>query len=112
MMYAPGAVCNNNLTGDVMVIAVSGEYGDELVKFVWYRLENGRISEREVINAAAPLDALKKQLTNLQIDLLITGRISAGLEKELFDCGINLITGVTGVSDNILNSYLNGTLQF
>lgn len=95
-----------------MVIAVSGEYGDDLVKFVWYHLENGRISEREVINAAAPLEALKRQLTNLQIDLLIAGRLSSGVEKELFDSGINLITGVNGRSDDILNSYLNGTLQF
>ena len=29
-------------------------------------------------------DALKRQLANLQIDLLITGGISAELEKELF----------------------------
>ncbi len=95
-----------------MIIAVSGEYGSEPVKFVMYRIENGRIAEREVINAATPLDALKRQLANLQIDLLIAGKISGELEKELFDSGINLITGVEDDSDRILQSYLNGTLQF
>ena len=28
-----------------MIIAVSGEYGSEPVKFVMYRIENGRIAE-------------------------------------------------------------------
>ena len=95
-----------------MIIAISGECGNGLTGFVWYRIESGRIAEREVINAATPLDALKRQLANLQIDLLITGGISAELEKELFDNGINLITGINGVPDQILTSYLNGTLQF
>ncbi len=95
-----------------MIIAIAGECGDGLTGFVWFRIENGRIAEREEIRAAAPLDALKRQLANLQTDLLITGGISAELEKELFDNGINLITGISGVPDQILTSYLNGTLQF
>lgn len=95
-----------------MIIAVSGEFGDELIRFVLYRIEDGRTLGRECIRAADGLEPLKRQLANLKIDLLITGRISGALERELFDAGINLITGVTGESDRILRSYLNGTLQF
>lgn len=95
-----------------MIIAVSGEFGDELIRFVYYRIENGRTVEREEISAPDSEEALKRQLTNLKIDLLITGKISVALERKLFDSGINLITGINGKSDWILNSYLNGTLQF
>ncbi len=95
-----------------MIIAVSGEFGDELIRFVYYRIENGRTVEREEISAPDSVEALKRQLTNLKIDLLITGKISVALERKLFDSGINLITGINGKSDWILNSYLNGTLQF
>jgi predicted Fe-Mo cluster-binding NifX family protein len=95
-----------------MVIAVSGEFGDDLKKFVYYRIENGRTVEREEIATPPALDALKKQFANLQIDLLICGRIPAELEKTLFDHGVNVISGINGKSDQILNSYLNGTLQF
>ena len=95
-----------------MIIAVSGEFGDELVRFVYYRIENGRTLERECVRAADGLDALKRQLTNLKIDLLITGRLAPTLERELFDAGVNLITGVVGESDHILRSYLDGTLKF
>ncbi|MBR2345673.1 MAG: hypothetical protein IKA71_07830 [Lentisphaeria bacterium] len=95
-----------------MIIAVSREFGDELIRFVYYRIENGRTVEREEISAPDSVEALKRQLTNLKIDLLITGKISVALERKLFDSGINLITGINGKSDWILNSYLNGTLQF
>ena len=95
-----------------MTIAISGEFGDGVEKFVWYRIENGRIAEREEINAAYPLESLQRQLANLQIDLLITGRISSELERALFDAGISVITGVNGKADQILTSYLNGFLKF
>ena len=95
-----------------MIIAVSGEFGDDLVRFVYYRIEDGRTLERESVRAADGLDALKRQLTNLKIDLLITGRIAPALERELFDAGINLITGVVGESDRVLRSYLDGSLKF
>ena len=95
-----------------MIIAVSGDFGDELVRFVYYRIENGRTLERECVRAADGLDALKRQLAGLKIDLLITGRIAPSLERELFDAGVNLITGVVGESDRILRSYLDGSLKF
>ena len=95
-----------------MIIAVASEFGDELVKFVYYKIENGRTLEREVVNAANGVDKLLRQLTNLQIDLLISGRIDAGLERQIFEAGINLISGIRGESDQILQKYMNGTLEY
>ena len=95
-----------------MIIAVSSEFGDELIRFVYYRIENGRTLEREVVNAADGVDAMLRQLTNLKIDLLISGRISADLERQIFDSGVNLISGIRGESDQVLQKYLTGTLEF
>ena len=96
-----------------MVIAVSGEFGDDICKFVYYRIEGGRILERETVNAVGgPLDQLGAQLNSLKIDLLITGKISREVELGLFDMGINLISGVNGESDKILSAYLDGSLKF
>jgi len=95
-----------------MIIAVSSEFGDDLVKFVYYRIENGKMLEREEVNAADNLDLLLRQLNGLKIDLLISGRISAALERQIFEAGINLISGIRGKSDHILQQYLNGTLEF
>ena len=65
-----------------MIIAVSGEFGDELIRFVYYRIENGRTVEREEISVPDSVEALKRQLTNLKIDLLITGKISVLLREQ------------------------------
>lgn len=96
-----------------MIIAVSGEFGDDIRKFVYYRVESGRILERETVNAVdGPLDQLGAQLNSLKVDLLIAGKLSRELEIGLFDAGINLIAGINGESDKILSAYLNGDLQF
>jgi predicted Fe-Mo cluster-binding NifX family protein len=99
--------------GGCMVIAVSGEFGDDLKRFVYFRVENGRILERECVNAVdGPLDQLAAQLNSLKIDLLIAGKLCREVEVGLFEAGINLISGINGESDRILNDYLNGNLQF
>ena len=96
-----------------MVIAIAGEFGDNIRKFVYYRIEGGRILERETVNAVdGPLDQLGAQLNSLKVDLLITGKLSREVELGLFDAGINLISGINGESDKILSDYLNGSLQF
>lgn len=96
-----------------MIIAVSGEFGDDIKKFVYYRIENGRIVERELVNAVdGTLDQLAAQFNSLNIDLLIAGRLSREVEIGLFEAGINLISGVNGESDRIAADYLNGNLEF
>ena len=55
---------------------------------------------------------LVKQLIGLQTDLLISGRIPETLEVELMEAGVGVITGISGISDVVLKSYLDGTLKF
>ena len=96
-----------------MIIAVSSEFGDDIRKFVYFRIEGGKILEREQVNAVdGPLNQLAAQLNSLKVDLLITGRISDTVEKALFESGINLISNIQGESDKILSLYLSGDLQF
>lgn len=96
-----------------MIIAVSGEFGDDIRKFVYYRIENGKVVEREQVNAVdGALDQLAAQFNSLKVDLLITGKLSREVELGLFDAGINLISGINGESDKILSAYLNGDLKF
>ena len=96
-----------------MIIAVASEFGDDIRKFVYYRIEGGRVLERETVNAVdGPLEQLCAQLNSLKIDLLITGRLSREVEFGLFDGGVNLISGISGESDKILNAYLAGELKF
>ena len=96
-----------------MIIAVSGEFGDDIRRFVYYRIESGRILERETVDAApGALDQLSAQFNSLKVDLLIAGKISADVERGLFDAGINLISGINGESDKTVKAYLAGELQF
>ena len=96
-----------------MIIAVSSEFGDDIRKFVYFRIEGGKILEREQVNAVdGPLDQLAAQLNSLKVDLLIAGRLSHGVEEALFEAGINLISNIQGESDKILSLYLSGDLQF
>jgi predicted Fe-Mo cluster-binding NifX family protein len=99
--------------GGYMIIAVSETTGGEIRKFIYYRVEGGRILEREQVNAVdGPLDQLGAQFNSLKVDLLITGKISRDVELALFEMGINLISGIKGESDKILSAYLAGDLLF
>ena len=94
-----------------MIIAVSGEFGDDIRKFIYYRVESGRILERETVNAVdGPLDQLGAQLNSLKVDLLIAGKLSRELEIGLFDAGIKLVSNVEGKIDPVLVRYLKGEL--
>ena len=98
--------------GEIMIIAVSSGCG-ELRCFTYFRVEGGRILDREEVNAVdGSLEQLGAQLNSLKVDLLITGKISREVEVALFEAGINLISGVSGQADKILSAYLAGDLQF
>ena len=96
-----------------MIIAVSGEFGDQLEQFVYYKVENNTIREREnIFTPPGGIDALLKQFISLEIDLLIAGNLPETLKIALSDAGIPVISRVTGKADSILKSYLDGTLKF
>lgn len=96
-----------------MIIAISGEFGDQLEQFIYYKVEKNVIRERETIfTPPGGVDALLKQFISLEIDLLIAGNLPEEVEMALSDAGIAVISKIHGISDQILKSYLNGTLEF
>jgi len=96
-----------------MNVAISGEFGDDLRHFVYYRIENGSIREREEADTpAGGKEALLRQFLGLEIDLLIAGKISDELEECFAEAGIPLITGIRGKCDTVLKDYLAGELSF
>lgn len=96
-----------------MTIAISGEFGDGLEQFVYYKVENGSVRERETaFTPPGGADALVRQFIGLEIDLLIAGNLPETLKIALSDAGIPVISRVTGKADSILKSYLDGTLKF
>ena len=96
-----------------MIIAVSGEFGDDLAAFVYFRIERERILEREKVNTPpGGKDALIKQLLGLNIDLLISGKIPPELETGLNEAGISVISGINDNCDAVIKAYMDGTLDF
>ena len=96
-----------------MIIAVSGEFGDDLTAFVYFHIERERILQREKVNTPpGGKDALIKQFLGLNIDLLISGKIAPDLELALNEAGISVISGINDNCDAVIKAYMDGTLDF
>ena len=96
-----------------MVIAVSGPLSEDVEKFIYCKVEKDIIREQEsVFTPPGGRAALIKQFIGLEIDLLIAGKISEDLENDLREAGIAVISNISGVPEQILKQYLDGTLNF
>ena len=94
-----------------MVIAVSTEWGDNFDRFVYYRIEQGSVREREEVKVApGGVEKFAAQLNGLEADLLIASRVSDSLREALDAAGVILIPNMTGRADSILKSYLAGEM--
>lgn len=94
-----------------MVIAVSTEWGDNFDRFVYYRIEQGSVREREEVKVApGGVEKFAAQLNGLEADLLIASRVSDSLREALDAAGVILISNMTGRADSILKSYLAGEM--
>ena len=94
-----------------MVIAVSTEWGDNFDRFVYYRIEQGSVREREEVKVApGGVEKFATQLNGLEADLLIASRVSDSLREALDAAGVILISNMTGRADSILKSYLAGEM--
>lgn len=102
-----------------MRIAVTYENGQvfqhfgHTERFKVYDVENGKVTVATLINTngsghGALADILKKG----HVDTLICGGIGGGARRALNEAGINLYGGVSGNTDQVVESLLNGTLNF
>lgn len=96
-----------------MIIAVSSEQGENFSSFVYFRIENGAVHEREEVPVApGGLQELIGQLLGLEVDLLISGPTPPELTAALMESGIMSIRDIRGRADSIMAAYLKGDLEF
>ncbi len=94
-----------------MVIAVSTEWGENFDRFVYYKIEQGSVREREEVRVApGAAEKFAAQLNGLEADLLIASKVPAELRDALEAAGVILISGINGRADVVLKSYLSGEL--
>lgn len=102
-----------------MKIAVTYENGNvyqhfgHTEHFKIFEIENNEIKSEKVVSTnGSGHGALAGFLKSMDIDVLICGGIGGGAKLALADSGIQLFGGVTGIADEAVLSYMNGTLKF
>ena len=102
-----------------MKIAVTHENGQifqhfgRTEEFKVYNVEEGKVVSSEVISTNGKgHGALGEVLETLGVEVLVCGGIGLGAQIGLQDMGISLYGGHSGDCDEIVTSYLEGTLKF
>ena len=115
---------NNSSTIDIkgdntMRIAVTyengmiGQHFGHTEEFKLYDVEDGKIINEQIISSNGQGHGmLAGVLAEVQADVLICGGIGMGARMALDEAGIVLLPGVEGPADLIVESYINGTLEF
>lgn len=90
-----------------------GQHFGRTEQFKIYDAENGEITASQVIGTnGAGHGALAGFLSVAEVDTLICGGIGPGARYALEDMGIRLLPGVMGNADDVVRSYLEGTLSY
>ncbi len=96
-----------------MNIAVATEWGENFCKYAFFKVENGKTREQEIIPVPeGGVEKLTGQLVGLQVDILIAPAIPEAVEKAIVDAGVSVISGITGKAGNVAAAYLDGSLEF
>lgn len=82
-------------------------------QFKIYNVEDKKIISSEVIDTnGSGHGALAGFLKEHKVDTLICGGIGGGAKVALANYGINLYGGVSGNTDEVINTFLNDKLQY
>lgn len=82
-------------------------------KFKLYDVEDGRIVNTQIVDTNGQgHGALSKFLTDLKSDILICGGIGSGAQTALSESGIKLYGGVSGLADDAVKAFIDGSLDF
>lgn len=102
-----------------MKIAVTYENGQvyqhfgHCKEFKVYTVENKTVTDSVVLDAAGSgHGALAGFLKKADVDILICGGIGGGAKIALAEAEIQLLGGVHGSTDDAVNAYINGTLEY
>ncbi len=80
--------------------------------FEIFEIENGRIVRRYNLNLPSPSPDMVHRLRQEGVDVVLCGGVNWQL-FNLFRCfGIEVIWGLMGPVDDVVNAYLTGTLPY
>lgn len=103
----------------IMRIAVTYENGEifqhfgHTETFKLYDIENNEIKSSEIVSTDGNgHGALAGFLAKGKVDVLICGGIGGGAQTALAEAGIKLYGGVSGSADEIVKSFIDGTLSY
>jgi predicted Fe-Mo cluster-binding NifX family protein len=101
-----------------MKVAVTYENGDvfqhfgRTPQFKVYEIEDGAVKSEQVIDTGeAGHGALAGFLQEAGADVMICGGISGGAIAAMAESGIKVYAGAAGNADDVIRSYLAGTLS-
>ena len=90
-----------------------GQHFGHTEEFKLYDVEKGKIAKEQIISSNGEGHGmLAGVLKEAQADLLICGGIGMGARMALEEVGIDLIPGVEGNADDVVNAYLDQSLAF
>ena len=103
--------------GNKMKVAVTHENGEVFQHFgrtpgfKIYTIENGDIKSEEVLDTGdSGHGALAGFLRDAGADVLICGGIGGGAIAAMGESGIKVYAGASGNADDVIKSYIDGTL--
>ena len=90
---------------------VSSHYGQSK-GFVLAEVDNGSVKSRSTVQAPAEhsCGGLAQLFLQHQVDTVIVGGIGGGAIQHLNAAGINIVAGASGSINDVLSSYVDGTL--
>jgi len=81
-------------------------------KFVIYEIKDGLITQRIIININADSDRMRIQkLKEIGVAVIISGAVSRYLANIIVDTGLRHVPWISKPVDEVINSFLNDTLE-
>jgi predicted Fe-Mo cluster-binding NifX family protein len=90
---------------------VNGHFGS-CDTFTLVELENGTINNKQVVGTEGNHHgSLPGYLSSLGVNVVISGGMGDGAKQKLSQLGIEIITGIQGTIDEIIEQYKEGNLK-
>ena len=90
---------------------VFGHFG-RTEQFKVYDIEDGKVCSSQIVSTNGEgCGALAGILNMADVDTLICGGIGGGAQMALVEAGIKLYAGASGNTDDVVEAFLNGTLN-
>lgn len=90
---------------------VSGHFG-KCENFTMVEVENSEVKNKDIVNTMGNQHGLLPAfLASHNVNVVIAGGMGDGARQKLASNNIEIISGVTGSIEDVIKSYLDGTLK-